>query len=252
MPPKLVETAIEPITKIPAGASCFVEREGARLIVKIWLHGQLQETRPVRATGLPVGEYRVVDGKIIHRHDPATVLAELARHQRRVRMQSPEFRAVAKQIAKQLGGSLGTWENDEGVLLGYRIKRKKRELETAVLDRVMRDFAVESVIVFRAGTDGEEIGLCIGERALELLPVFCDHWDEDVEKLVRKVETECGVTVVGLRDDLIHLKLGKKPKDPKSFLRMFDRLAEETGLEYEGREEGLQMLEQRELFLWWD
>ena len=249
---KLVDTKIEAVAKVPAGASCFVEREGARLILKIWVRGQLKQTRRVRTTGLPVGEYLVIDGNIVHRHDPRTLIAELAAHQRRIRMESPEFVEVAETIANRLDGELERWDNDEGALLGYRIERgEDATIKDAALERIMRDFATESVLVFRAGSGGDSIGLAIGERVIDLIPQFCLQWGATVDKLIKQLDAECGVSVFALRHDLIDLRLTRKPRSTKPLRRLLAKLSND-GLECESLDDFDQELAQRRLHLWWD
>jgi hypothetical protein len=249
---RLVETTVEPL-KVPAGASCFVERDGARLIAKIWSRGQLKETRWLRSTGLPVGSYHVIDGTVVHRHDPRTLLAELERHQHRVRMESPEFLVVAKRLAKQLGGPLDRWENDEGAFLGYQVTPPRGGIDSKKLERVMRDFASESVILFRAGAiESSPIAICIGSRDLDLISQICTHWDRDVESLIRKLDAECGAHVEMLDHDLIVLRLDRKPKQPKPLARLVGKLARETELEFDNYDEIERSLADRRLWLWWD
>lgn len=251
MKQKIVETPVESLGKLPVGASCFVEVEGPRLRLKVWKRGQLVSERLLRATALPVGSYDVVDGVVVHSHDPKALLSEIQRHQDRVRLASPAFVKVVALIAKRLGGKAEPWESEEGVLLGYRIIRKAREVADAAIAKVMREFAGELALVVRAGAGGS-VGVFVGTAPMDLLPSICAYWNEDVDKLIRKVTDDCGASLVALDRDLIRLRLGKAPKDPKPYVRMLQRLADETGLEYEDDAEFINSLADRELFLWWD
>jgi len=255
---RVVEVVVETLAKIPKGASCFVERDGPRLVVKIWKHGILQDTRSLRATSLPVGSYHVVEGNVVHRHDPGRVISELETHQHRVRMQSPEFFAIAKRMAKKLGGRLENWETDEGDWIGYLVQMRGaiRDIDAKrieAIDRVGREFVNEAAIVVRTGSlVSSPIGICVAKRDLDLVPQICTHWDDDVEKLIRRIDAECGAHIDQLWYDLIVLALDKKPKEPKPLARAIARLAHSTELEFESLDDEIRGLENRKLFLWWD
>lgn len=253
---KLVETVIETLDKVPKGASCFVERvDGARLIVKIWSRGKLLDTRALCATGLPIGEYIVVGDVVVHRHDPRTLISELAVHQHRVRMESKEFVALATRVAKQLGGRLERWENDFGMLIGYRIWPKSRAgIPGSKLARAQRDVAVESAHIFRTGgIESSPIGLAIASCDLDLCAQICTRWYADVEALIRLVDAQCSAVVLGLDHDLIDLHLARVPKQVASIERLLRRIVRDSGLECESIDDFTRDLrENHRLFLWWD
>jgi hypothetical protein len=252
---KIVETVVEKLEKVPAGASCFVEpAEGARLIVKIWRRGQLKDTRWLRATALPVGSYTVVDGAVVHRHDPTAVIAELMQHQHRVRMESPAFVAIATKIAKQLGGSLERWENMENRFLGYQVEPKSRAgIDDKKLVKVRKAFAGEA-LVFRAGSgETSPIGIAFAARDLDLVSSICDRWYEDVETLIRMLDTECGARVEQLAHDLIVLHVQRAPKHTAPFARLIKKIGRDSELEGETVDEFVRdLVDHRRLHLWWD
>jgi hypothetical protein len=252
---KIIETVVEKLEKVPAGASCFVEpAEGARLIAKIWVRGQLKDTRLLRATALPVGTYAFVDGAVVHRHDPSTVMAELTQHQHRVRMESPAFVAIATKIAKQLGGRLERWENMDGRFLGYQVEpRSPAGIDDKKLAHVKRAFAGEA-LVFRAGPiESSPIGIAFAARDLDLISSICDRWYEDVETLIRMLDAEGTAQVDQLAHDLIVLHVQRAPKHTAPIARLIKKIARDSELECETVDDFVRdLVDHRRLHLWWD
>jgi hypothetical protein len=250
-----VEAVVETLPKVDPKCSYFVEREDdARLILKIWKRGVHQETRRLRATSSPVGSYAVVGKHVVHRYSLDSVMSELAQHQNIVRLRSPAVAVIAKKIAKQVGGTLETWEIDEAGWVAYRVRLRHKQMNDAkceqLLARINREFAGEAVVAFRAGLHA--IGIGIAARDLDLVRLLFSRWDDEIESVVRRVDAECGARLVGLDHDLIQLALVSKPKDPKQLARAIFKMARATEMELDSEAELLDQLATRSLFFWWD
>ena len=215
---KLVEAVVETLPKVDPRCSHIIElHDDAHLVMKIWKRGVWQKDVALRAIGLPVGSYHVVGKAVVHRYSPDQVIAELAAHQRLVRLRSPGFAKVAQDIAKRLGGKLEKWEIDEGGWVAYRVNEPKRAKDLA---RICKEVASQSIVLFRAGSsDTSPIGMGVAENDLDLCSLLCDRCDDHVAKLMRRIDTECGATLVALDRDLIVLALARSPKQSRPLVR---------------------------------
>lgn len=249
----MIERVVEKLENVDPKASHFVEVEDTRLVLKTFVRGIEKTRRMLAATALPVGSYDVVGTTVVHRHDPATVIDELALYQQRLRMRSPEFTSIAKRLAKTLGGRLEEYMFDPatgpGHWAGYTIAVRKK----TSWPKLQQQYRAVNAIVFPTRPfrdDGHgEIGITCADNFVDALT----HWRGwNHRPLFQLIDKTCGIAALAcVLSRSVELQLVRVAKKPTALI---DALLEAGG-DGEGARSAREWqkdLATKRLLLWWD
>jgi hypothetical protein len=208
----MIRTLVDRVQVRP-GDSCFIEVHGERLLLKHWERGTLKEERWLRATALPVGRYEVLDGDVLHLHDPKTVIDELHAAQLLRRARSPEFHKVLQRIAKATGGRV------RGDIV---VVKARTNVDLA---RLQKTFGHEAVVVYFAGRhyyDKRELAVQCADSPLDALKRL--QPPDGAIELYEVIDARCGITGIDFFVDdaeyyRVGLRLGRAPAKVTDLVR---------------------------------
>lgn len=244
----VIETVVEELPEVDKKSSYFVEVAGQRLKLKRFHRGQGPFIELLHATALPIGKYEVVGNRIIHRYDPATVIAELKQHQQQLRMQSTEFLGVVQRIAKSVGGKVTKIKVDltEPESIAYSIALKRGA--TIDLAKLQRAALVDCAVVFYNDVGKEKLTVVCADTLLEALVA----WYRFDRELFVLLDAECGIEAIEyMHARRVDLRLARAPTKPGPIVRELQRSVSE-GEGWHSDADWKKELKSRRLFLWWD